>query len=168
MSLPILHTDPTIFIFAVPTSHMIAASILFSGQQTLWTILCIGRNPIVGFALIFALFLPHSHLIAGDWKMGLETALKAKDVTTKTGNDLSRDHITCDDAAAAWSRTPLEMVAIFNKRVHQKLFELVVCCIIDESLHCPLWNEGNALKVWTVDVYCLSLVDLVGEVAFPA
>ena len=91
MFTPRSHTYPTKFPTTLATRHMITSSILFNRGITPGTFLCIGRNPVCSFGIVFAFLEPFFDERTETGLMVLQAAAKTEGMSaaaTNSGDDV--------------------------------------------------------------------------------
>lgn len=101
---------------ALPTCHMIAATVLFDRGTALGAFFRVRRDPVRRFRIILAFLHPHLHQRTGRWLVIHQGAAKAKPVGAVAGDSgynlvqlLSLD-ATFDGVLTIWGGTPLKIV----------------------------------------------------------
>ena len=105
---------------ALPTCHVVAATILLDCRVALGALLCVRRNPVGRLGVILTLLEPPPDQRAWCGLMVVECASKAEMVSAVAvhgGNDL--EEVTLLDSAvdgidAVGSRTPLEVLLVIH------------------------------------------------------
>lgn len=92
---------------------MIATLILFNAHRAFRAFLCVGQNPVRGFGLVSAFFLPSCELLASDGGMGFFTTAKTENAATRTC-DRGQTAGTRNRLVAARRRAPLDALVDLN------------------------------------------------------
>ena len=156
---------------ALPTSHVVAPSILLDCRNALGAFLRVGRDPVGSLRVIGTLLEPLLYEFARSWLMICLAASEAEPmlaVTRNRGHNLIQ--ILLLDAAfdsidAVGSRAPLQLVFVFDVGSGEKLVVPILKVNRYQKIQRLGIHDSFASILWALNSGCLAfLFDLLSQV----